>query len=279
MYVYAACIIVCTATSAACYVTRRCNEIDKQSREQFTGAAIAAALAAAALATATLGLCQHESATGHQLAALSVAVPRTTNVYTILCSLVVVSLPSITLEPAPMHHHQLNSSWEETCTIMASGRRVMAPGETTLREIKKLAKAKHTPTDLRKACNEMKKAAANSHKAIMAQRQTQADHWRAETKKAMAEAEKIRQTSPKGAPKPAIPGIWLSCEDATATIGSCPLQQGQECVLLMDTNGFVERAHSRRQAWVAEGVWAVLSLPSVRMRLSALVKKEEEFGR
>ena len=196
VYVYASCIIMCTATSAACYITRRYNETDKQSREQFIGTTIAAALAAAALATATLGLYQHESATGQQLTALSVAVPRSTNVYTILCSLVVVSLPSVTLEPAGMDHQQLNSSWEETCTIMASGRRVLAPGEATLKNIKKLARAKHTPTDLRNACNEMKKAAAESHKAIMAHRQTQEDHWKAETKKAKAEAEKLRQTSP-----------------------------------------------------------------------------------
>lgn len=197
VYVYTAGIIMCTAASAACHVTRRYNEIDWQSREQFLGATTATALAAAALATATLSLHQHKSATGHKLTSLSVAVPRAASIYTVLRSLLIMSLPAITLEPAVMRHQQLNSSWEETCTIMASGRRIMAPGETTLRQIKKLAKAKHTPTGLRAACNEMRKAGADSHEAIMAQRQAHTDHWEAETRRAMAEAEKVRRTSPK----------------------------------------------------------------------------------
>ena len=87
-----------------------------------------------------------------------------------------------------MARHQLNESWDESWSIIASGRRTMALVEADSRAIRRLIKARHTPDDLRKACREMQQAADLSYKAIQERFDVEAERYEAEMRSLFVEA-------------------------------------------------------------------------------------------
>jgi hypothetical protein len=120
----AAYIGTCTAARTICYVLDRLEQTAWHLRQQLTAKTVAATLIAAVLLMASVNF--HQQADGH-LATISIAVPPPTDYYTVMVSLTIISLPSVTLEPASMAQHQLKESWDESWCIMASGKRTMAP--------------------------------------------------------------------------------------------------------------------------------------------------------
>jgi len=232
----AICIAACAAAHAICHALRRLEQVEWRLREQSTAWAIASVLLAAALLVASI---ETHRQTGRQLTSISIAVPRAVDPYTAMVSLTIISLPSITLRPASMTRHQLNESWDESWSIIASGRRTMAPSETESRALRKLIRAKHTPDDLRKACREMQKAAEECYRAIQKKFEADAERYEAEMKPLIEKARLKQLANPKGTQQPDILGFRRSCNDATVTIGEVRLQTAQECVLLTAANSQV----------------------------------------
>ena len=229
----AAYIGTCTAARTICYVLDRLEQTAWHLRQQLTAKTVAATLVAAVLLVASVNL--HQQADGH-LAAISIAVPPPTDYYTVMVSLTIISLPSVTLEPASMDQHQLKESWDESWCIMASGKRTMAPGEAGSRAIRRLIKDKRTPNDLRKACREMQHAAKVCYDAIQEKFEAESEAYKAEMKLLVEKARLEQLANPKGTQQPDIPGFRRSRSDATVTIGEVRLQHAQECVLLTATN-------------------------------------------
>ena len=188
----AICVAACAAAHAICHALRRLEQVEWRLREQSTAGAIASVLLAAALLVASI---ETHRQTGRQLTSIPIAVPRAVDPYTAMVSLTIISLPSITLRRASMTRHQLNESWDESWSIIASDRRTMAPSETGSRALRKLVRAKHTPDDLRKACREMQKAAEECYRAIQKRFEADAERYEAEMKPLIEEAAEAARKS------------------------------------------------------------------------------------
>ena len=232
----AVCVAAFAAAHALCHSLRQLELAEWRLREQTTARSIAYALLAITLLVASI---ETRPQLGSQLAQVSVAIPQAVDLYTAALSLTVISLPSVTLRPASAARHQLNESWDESWSIVASGRRTMAPSEAGSRALRKLVRAKHTPDDLRKACREMRQAADECYKAIQQKFEADTERYEAEMKTLMEEARRKQLANPKGAQQPDIPGFRKSCSNATVTIGSVRPQTQKECVLLTAANSQV----------------------------------------
>jgi hypothetical protein len=229
----AICIAACAAAHTICHPLRRLEQVEGRLRKQSTAWTIASVLLAAALLVASI---ETQRQTGRQLTGISIAIPRAVDPYTAMMSLTIINLPSITLRPASMTRHQLSESLDESWSIIASGKRTLAPSETESKALHKLIRAKHTPADLRKACREMQKAAEECYKAIQEKFEADAERYEAEMKPLIEEARPKQLANPKGTQQPDILGLRRSCNDATVTIGEVRLQTKQERVLLTAAN-------------------------------------------